>query len=240
MMLQQLIILQIAAHLFADFMLQSQTWSDLKSEKVVSIYHFRHILVVFACSWLFSLDLGFWKAALLLTLLHLVVDMLKSYASRKLTSYALKKYLFFIDQSIHILILVLISIAYANLYEINFLAQFSIKHLAIFTGLVLCAKPSNIIIKNILIVYSIAIPVEAYTGGADKSIPNAGKLIGIVERFLAFVLILAGQYTALGFIIAAKSILRFSATEKNEYVLVGTLLSFGIAIVTALVVAGLS
>jgi hypothetical protein len=240
MMLQQLIILQIAAHLFADFILQSQRWSDFKSEKVWSGYHFRHILVVFTCSWLFSLDPGFWKAALLLTVLHLVVDMLKSYASKKLANYALQKYLFFIDQSIHLLILVLICIAYSNWYEINFLAHFSIRHLAIFTGLVLCAKPSNIIIKNILIVYSIAIPVEAYTGGSDKSIPNAGKLIGIVERFLAFVLILVGQFTALGFIIAAKSILRFSATEKNEYVLVGTLLSFGIAIATGLWVAGMA
>lgn len=240
MMLQQLIILQIAAHLFADFILQSQKWSDLKSKKVWSGYHFRHILVVFGCSWLFSLDLGFWKAALLLTLLHLMVDMLKSYASMKLSNHVLQKYLFFIDQFIHILILVLISMAYANWYEINFLTHFSIKHLAIFTGLVLCAKPSNIIIKNILIVYSIAIPIEAYTGGSDKSIPNAGKLIGVAERFLALVLILAGQYTALGFIIAAKSILRFSATEKNEYVLVGTLLSFGIAIATALLVTSLA
>lgn len=240
MMLQQLIILQIAAHLFADFIFQSQKWSDYKSAKVVSIYHFWHILVVFFCSWLFSLDFGFWKAALLLSLLHLMVDMLKSYATKKLTNPELKKYLFFIDQSIHIIILVLISIAYTNWVEVNFLIHFPIKHLSIFTGIVLCAKPSNIIIKNILIVYSIAIPVEAYTGGSDKSIPNAGKLIGVVERLLAFVLILAGQYTALGFIIAAKSILRFSATEKNEYVLVGTLLSFGIAIATALWVVGLS
>lgn len=240
MMLQQLIILQIAAHLLADFIFQSQKWSDHKSEKVWSIYHFWHIVVVFFCSWLFSLDFGFWKAALLLTLLHLMVDLLKSYASKKLMNHELKKYLFFIDQSIHILILVLISVAYTHWFEVNFLIHFPVKQLAIFTGIVLCAKPSNIIIKNILVVYSIAIPVEAYTGGSDKSIPNAGKLIGVAERLLAFVLILAGQYTALGFIIAAKSILRFSATEKNEYVLVGTLLSFGIAIATALVVAGLA
>lgn len=37
-------------------------------------------------------------------------------------------------------------------------------------------------------------------------------------------------WEALGLIIAAKSILRFNATHKSEYVLVGTLVSFGIAV----------
>jgi len=55
------------------------------------------------------------------------------------------------------------------------------------------------------------------------------KEIGIVERFLALALIIMGQYEAVGLIIAAKSILRFSGTQKSEYILVGTLISFGIA-----------
>ena len=40
-----------------------------------------------------------------------------------------------------------------------------------------------------------------------------------------------GQYGAIGFIVAAKSLLRFKETDtaKTEYVLAGTLLSFGIA-----------
>jgi hypothetical protein len=51
-----------------------------------------------------------------------------------------------------------------------------------------------------------------------------------MERLLAFVLVLLGQFTAIGFIIAAKSVLRYGdRTPKTEYVLIGTLLSFGIA-----------
>jgi hypothetical protein len=46
---------------------------------------------------------------------------------------------------------------------------------------------------------------------------------------LALALIIVGQYEAVGLIIAAKSILRFNGTQKSEYVLIGTLLSFGIA-----------
>ena len=46
----------------------------------------------------------------------------------------------------------------------------------------------------------------------------------------------------MGFIIAAKSLLRFKETDtaKTEYVLVGTLLSFGIATLFGLIVKQLS
>jgi hypothetical protein len=65
-----------------------------------------------------------------------------------------------------------------------------------------------------------------------NDLPNAGKLIGIIERFLVLTFILLNQYAAVGFLIAAKSILRFKPDEtlKTEYVLIGTMLSFGIAI----------
>jgi len=49
-------------------------------------------------------------------------------------------------------------------------------------------------------------------------------------------LILVNQFSAVGLIIAAKSILRFKSTEKNEYILVGTLLSFGIAVLLGIII----
>jgi phosphate/sulfate permease len=51
-----------------------------------------------------------------------------------------------------------------------------------------------------------------------------------MERFVTLALILMGQYEAVGLLIAAKSILRYNNNQKTEYVLVGTLLSFGFAI----------
>ena len=55
-------------------------------------------------------------------------------------------------------------------------------------------------------------------------------------------MLLIGQYEAVGFIIAAKSVLRFKDTDtaKTEYVLAGTLLSFGIATFAGLMVKYLS
>jgi hypothetical protein len=63
-MLYQLILLQLSAHLFADFIFQPQKWSDNKSRKIFTLHHFLHALVVFGTSYLFSLDFGFWIGAL--------------------------------------------------------------------------------------------------------------------------------------------------------------------------------
>ena len=64
----------------------------------------------------------------------------------------------------------------------------------------------------------------------------AGALIGNLERILTIIFVIIGQYEAIGFIIAAKSILRFKDTDtaKTEYVLAGTFLSFGIALLCGL------
>lgn len=71
---------------------------------------------------------------------------------------------------------------------------------------------------------------------------SAGKIIGILERVLIFTFMIIGQYEAIGFLIAAKSIYRFtdlkSSSERkfSEYVLIGTLLSFIIAILVGIII----
>lgn len=72
--------------------------------------------------------------------------------------------------------------------------------------------------------------------GKEESLPSAGSYIGILERLFVLIFVLANQWQAIGFLIAAKSILRFGDISKaksrklTEYVLVGTLLSIGIAL----------
>ena len=74
----------------------------------------------------------------------------------------------------------------------------------------------------------------------EDSLPKAGKYIGMLERLLVFGFIVLQQWAAIGWLIAAKSILRFSDLSRakdrklTEYVLIGTLLSFGLAIATGL------
>lgn len=72
---------------------------------------------------------------------------------------------------------------------------------------------------------------------------NGGRMIGQLERALIFLLILTGQPAGIGFLVAAKSILRFEEAKKQpvaEYVLIGTLLSFTLAITFSVLTVWLS
>jgi sterol desaturase/sphingolipid hydroxylase (fatty acid hydroxylase superfamily) len=66
-----------------------------------------------------------------------------------------------------------------------------------------------------------------------NGLKNGGRLIGRLERALIFLLLMIGQPGGIGFLVAAKSVLRFEEAKKQplaEYVLIGTLLSFSLAI----------
>ena len=99
-------------------------------------------------------------------------------------------------------------------------------------AILLCIKPANILIKLVLKKYQVGETQSC------ENINNAGALIGNLERILTIIFVILGQYEAIGFIIAAKSILRFKDTDtaKTEYVLAGTFLSFGIALLCGLMV----
>ncbi|NMB87527.1 MAG: hypothetical protein GYA17_04145 [Chloroflexi bacterium] len=76
----------------------------------------------------------------------------------------------------------------------------------------------------------------------DKRELNAGRVIGILERVIIYTFVLQGQYTAIGFILAAKSFARFKELDNREfaeYVLIGTLLSALLAMMIALFVGRL-
>src|SRR5437667_3465277 len=60
-----------------------------------------------------------------------------------------------------------------------------------------------------------------------------GRAVGSLERALALTMVLLGDYAAVGWIIAAKSLARFKQLEDREfaeYFLVGTLASFLLAV----------
>ena len=71
---------------------------------------------------------------------------------------------------------------------------------------------------------------------ARRGLVNAGRTIGQLERFLVLLFLLAGQPTAIGFLVAAKSIFRFGELRdttnrmESEYIIIGTLASFAYAL----------
>ena len=76
----------------------------------------------------------------------------------------------------------------------------------------------------------------------DESLNNAGKYIGMLERLFVFTFVITGNWEAIGFLLAAKSVFRFGDLKESkdrkltEYILIGTLLSFGLAIATGLLI----
>ena len=105
--------------------------------------------------------------------------------------------------------------------------------MVLLTGLILSTRAGG---------YAVGLLIEPFSahlgkGDAGKSLPGAGRVIGHLERGLIFALVLFGQPQGVGLLIAAKSILRFGAVKDDrrlsEYVIIGTLASFGWALIVA-------
>ena len=70
---------------------------------------------------------------------------------------------------------------------------------------------------------------------------SRGRTIGILERVILLTLVIVGQWGALGFVIAAKSIARFKDLDQRDFserYLIGTLTSVAVAIASGLAVRG--
>ena len=71
---------------------------------------------------------------------------------------------------------------------------------------------------------------------------DGGKYIGYLERLLIFIFVLTGEFAGVGFLITAKSILRFGELKDSEnrkqaeYIIIGTFASFLYAILISLAV----
>jgi hypothetical protein len=71
---------------------------------------------------------------------------------------------------------------------------------------------------------------------------GAGEVIGLLERYLTFVLVLVGGLAAVGFVVAAKAAARYPRFREQafaEYFLIGTLCSVGLALLAGLMVRAL-
>jgi hypothetical protein len=231
--LNQLLILQLIAHFISDFTFQSERMADDKNNLGFKSKLLKwHILITFITAWLFSFQINFVFGAFAIAILHWVEDGIKKYIKDNNT---LGRYSFFIDQIIHLTVIISIVLLYNNYFQLNpiFNITLSAKSLLIIGCYIFSAKPSNIVIRETFIAFNI----RASNSGNDE-LPNAGKLIGIIERFLVLTFVILNQFEAVGFLIAAKSILRFKDdnTIKTEYVLIGTMLSFAIAIALGIII----
>lgn len=225
----------ILAHLLGDFILQPNSWvADKEKKKGRSIYLYLHVLIHIALTMLFLWDFNLWWIALIVGVSHLLIDVTKlSFQTAKT-----KRIWFFIDQIVHILVIVALSIFYFPYFKLE--DFFNRESLKIVTAIVFLTVPSSIFIKTIISIWT-PITID-HSKIQTESLVNAGKYIGILERLLVFVFILVNHWEGVGFMIAAKSVFRFSDLAEakqrklTEYVLIGTLLSFGIAVLVGILI----
>ncbi|MFD0941439.1 DUF3307 domain-containing protein [Pedobacter boryungensis] len=221
----------LMAHILGDFFLQPNSWViDKEKRRLKSGKLYLHIALHIALIFLMFCSLTIWKVALIIGFMHGIIDVTKLIFQKAQT----KRIWFFVDQFLHIAV-ILICWQYIYHSSINIAFYLQSDQLWLFLlGALFLTSPAAIFIRVIIAKW---IPSKAST-----SLQDAGKFIGILERLLIYLFVCTNHFEAVGFLLAAKSIFRFGDLKEahdiklTEYVLIGTLLSFGIALIVAMAV----
>ena len=227
-----LLLQLMIAHLIGDFFLQTAHTIEQKNRlKWAAPQLYIHGVIHFVLILLFA-GLEYWLAAIIITVFHIIIDGMKLQFQSAKNSQTW----FFVDQILHFFVILAIWIWMTHGVFTDF--NISIPVLAAATGYIFLTRPAAFIIAQALSHWSQEI---AEDGEGEKSLPKAGWYIGMLERILIFSFILIGQWGAIGFLMAAKSIFRFGDLTRakdrklTEYILIGTFLSFGVAILTGVI-----
>ncbi len=208
----------VLAHLLADYPFQNR-WIVANKKKPEAMA--AHIGVVFLLT-LLALR-GEIAPALTITVIHLAIDLIKTHlAPERLWAYIS-------DQLAHFATIAGVLWFWPDLAllwpEATPWAQYL---LAVSAGLILCVQAGG---------PAVGLLMSDFEEIQHVGLPAAGRTIGLLERALIYLMVLAGQPAGIGFLIAAKSILRFDTVSKDqrasEYVIIGTLASFGWALLVS-------
>lgn len=224
----------LLAHFIGDFMLQPNRWVEDKLEKKwKSKYLYWHMAIHLA---LLVLLLQFQLLGIiaLIVISHFSIDLLKLHFSNP-KNY---RWVFTLDQLAHLTVIA-VAVHWVHPFQMEWSYLFSDKLLLLATFLVFVTFVSGILMRMLLAPYIKEVITED-NSAEGGSLKNAGTYIGMLERLFVFGFILMGQWAAIGLLIAAKSVFRFGDLNKGknrkltEYVLIGTLLSFGLAILSGM------
>jgi hypothetical protein len=207
------------AHVLADFVLQTRAMVAQKRKPLILLMHGLVVLITLQAA---IGSVTAWPL-LALTAAHLTIDAVKVYAPHRdgLTA-------FVIDQLAHLATLVVVAMLVPDLWQAGIWAD-----LSWLPGLMVMA--SGLILTTRAGGFAIGLLMRPYADSdLPKGLQNGGQLIGLLERGLIFLFLLVDQPAGVGFLIAAKSVLRFDTTARDqqagEYVIIGTLASFGWAL----------
>jgi hypothetical protein len=217
----------LIVHFLADFALQPDNWVTAKNtNRHKSRYLYYHmgvhallLLVVFWFDW------QYWLLFVVYTVSHFVFDLVKLHLNGKMNA----RLLFALDQMAHLIVIALLVYSYEP-FHLDYDVLFSSRVLLLMATILALTSVSSVIIKQLMSRWNLQ-SIED-----DDSLQNAGKYIGMLERLFIFGFVILHQWQAIGFLIAAKSIFRFSDLSRakdrklTEYMIIGTFISFGLSL----------
>lgn len=226
-----LLIKLLLAHFLGDFVFQPKSWVDDKEQKKgKSPKLYLHILIHICLMILLTLSMDLVITILAIGILHYIIDLCK--LSIQNEKNRIKTFL--VDQIAHISVIVL---AVNYIYQpIKLGIWISWNELLLITLTLIIL--TTVLSKTIKVLVSKWTPETEDTD--DDSLKNAGRYIGMLERLFIFGFVVTNNIQAIGFLLAAKSVFRFGDLRESkdrkltEYILIGTLLSFGFAILIGL------
>jgi hypothetical protein len=251
-----LLVRILIAHCTTDFILQSAKSIKDKQERIfLSTSLYKHIGVLVVLTWVSIWDWKQWQAVAIIAISHLVIDAAKLWANKSIPEQRFHYkdiWLFSLDQLLHIIVIVWVWLhmigGYHSMYRLAG---------AVLPDYALLLRVLGYLVLTGPVTYLIRFLTKRWSEHLDtrEGLEDAGKWIGILERILIITLVFINQYTAIGFLVGAKSILRlidkpdisaqmqqlmqkpvFNSRKHTEYVLIGTFLSFGFAVATGLII----
>lgn len=222
-----LVLKLVLAHAIGDFVLQPDQWvKDKTIKKHKSKYLYFHVLIhALALLILLQFNTNYWKGIVSIVVSHYIIDVIKLNLTKKINP----RLLFILDQIAHLIVIAIVALSYTQ-YSFDINTLYSKNVLALLLSLIAITSIASVIMRLVMSKWILD------EDDANDSLEKAGKYIGILERLFVFGFIIINQWSAIGLLIAAKSVFRFGDLSKakdrklTEYILIGTLLSFGIAI----------
>lgn len=248
-------VFMLLTHSITDFIFQSEDIVSLKKNMKFKGY-FAHSLHLFLLSAIFLTMIKINDIAGVaikigsIVIIHIILDVTKDLINNRTQNKKMNSIVFILDQLSRIVVILLLTrsvdihynevcirvasiilgsgLTYYNLIKNMFLIIY-----ISFSGAYLVPLILDLIYENVPN-YSKLLDDHFRHNLDDKNLKpfidkvKTGKWIGIIERMLVTILLVNNQISAIGFIIAVKSLTRFKQLENKvfaEYYLLGTLLS---------------
>lgn len=231
----------IIAHLLGDFVFQSKKIVEHKKKyKARSWVLYAHCFIHAVLIYIFSPNKAIFTIPLVIFISHYLIDLWKLNSKNN-------GWTFLIDQTLHLIVIFGLWMIYyqpENWFQFQWMAFTSnIKLWIVIAGYLIVVFPLAYIIGFFTSKWRNE--VEADVQLSKVSLSEAGKWIGMFERILVLTFVIFSHFEGIGFLIAAKSVLRFNdikgqnVRKESEYILIGTLMSFSASIITGLIIVRL-